>query len=77
MKIWHKNDRIDKNMDHPAKIYQREYNGRLAQDEAQAIHTYLGADMRYYINYLNGKINDVCLTIFGFVCPKLMGSIYF
>lgn len=38
-----KNDRIDKNMDHPAKIYQREYNGRLAQEEAEAIHTYLGA----------------------------------
>ena len=39
-----KNDRIDKNMDHPAKIYQREYNGRLAQEEAEAIHTYLGAE---------------------------------
>ena len=39
-----KNDRIDRNMDHPAKIYQREYNGRLAQEEAEAIHTYLGAE---------------------------------
>lgn len=39
-----KNDRIDKNMDHPAKIYQREFNGRLAQEEAEAIHTYLGAE---------------------------------
>ena len=39
-----KNDRIDKNMERPAKIYQREFNGRLAQDEAQAIHTYLGAE---------------------------------
>ena len=26
---------------------------------------------------INGKINYVCLTIFGFVYPKLMGSIYF
>ena len=39
-----KNDRIDKNMDYPAKIYQREFNGRLAQEEAEAIHTYLGAE---------------------------------
>ena len=39
-----KNERMDKNMDPPAKIYQREYNGRLAQDEAQAIHSYLGAE---------------------------------
>ena len=38
------NQRMDKNMDPPAKIYQREYNGRLAQDEAQAIHSYLGAE---------------------------------
>ena len=39
-----KNDRIDKNMERPAKIYQREFNGRLAQEEAEAIHTYLGAE---------------------------------
>ena len=39
-----KNDRMDKNMDFPAKVYQREFNGRLAQDEAEAIHTYLGAE---------------------------------
>ena len=38
-----KNDRIDKNMDFPAKVYQREFNGRLAQEEAEAIHSYLGA----------------------------------
>ncbi len=29
------------------------------------------------INKNYGKINYVCLTIFGFVCPQLMGSIYF
>ena len=39
-----KNDRMDKNMEFPAKVYQREYNGRLAADEAEAIHTYLGAE---------------------------------
>ena len=39
-----KNDRMDKNMDFPAKVYQREFNGRLAQEEAEAIHTYLGAE---------------------------------
>ena len=39
-----KNDRMDKNMDYPARVYQREYNARLAQDEAGAIHSYLGAE---------------------------------
>ena len=46
-----KNDRIEKDMSTPAKFYQRQENGKLAKEEADAIHAYItGEDKEFNDN---------------------------